>query len=456
RRLPRHDAAPDCRPVDRGAPHRRCDRRRRPSRWPGRRMATAARAPVSRAGGHAARAPHLDGRRLSAAPRRRRAARSRGRAPTARRPARGRPLGGRDDAPAAAVARPTTGEPPPLPRHSAQRRRAGGEPAVPERSDGEEAEARQSSGEQRQQPERSLLSTAAIIGRQFDFSLLLEAAGADPDDATAGLEELVRRRLLKVVDSRFAFAHERLREAVQAQLLPPRRAVLHAAVGRAIEACYGRDLSRDYTDLAVHFSAGEVWDKALTYCRLAGVQAMERAAHREAVSWFKQTLDVLARLPETREMLETAIDVRLMLSAERQLIGERQSFESHEIAAEIARRLHDERRETRVLNFLSYKLMTHGELGRAERVGRQALALAERLGDVELVAAGALVVGHALKGQGRFREALRHFRGNIEPLTDERLAIRFGGGRPAIMSRAHAAWCLAELGEFIEGRRLGL
>ena len=155
-------------------------------------------------------------------------------------------------------------------------------------------------------------------------------------------------------------------------------------------------------------------------------------------------------------MLETAIDVRLMLSAERQLIGERQSFESHEIAAEIARRLHDERRETRVLNFLSYKLMTHGELGRAERVGRQALALAERLGDVELVAAGALVVGHALKGQGRFREALRHFRGNIEPLTDERLAIRFGGGRPAIMSRAHAAWCLAELGEFIEGRRLGL
>jgi len=310
--------------------------------------------------------------------------------------------------------------------------------------------------ERLEEQERSLLSTAAIIGRQFDFSLLLKAAAADPGDATAGLEELVRRRLLKVVDSRFAFAHERLREAVQAQLLPPRRAVLHAAVGRAIEACYGRDLSRYYTDLAVHFSAGEVWDKALTYCRLAGVQAMERAAHREAVSWFKQTLDVLARLPETREMLETAIDVRLMLSAERQLIGERQSFESHEIAAEIARRLHDERRETRVLNFLSYKLMTHGELGRAERVGRQALALAERLGDVELVAAGALVVGHALKGQGRFREALRHFRGNIEPLTDERLAIRFGGGRPAIMSRAHAAWCLAELGEFIEGRRLGL
>src|SRR5439155_22917772 len=98
----------------------------------------------------------------------------------------------------------------------------------------------------------------------------------------------------------------------------------------------------------------------------------------------------------------------------------------------------------------------HGELGRAERVGRQALALAERIGDVELVAAGMLVVGHALKGQGRFREARRHYRGNIEPLTDERLAVRFGAGRPAMMSRAHPAWCLAELGEFAEGRRLAL
>jgi tetratricopeptide (TPR) repeat protein len=54
-------------------------------------------------------------------------------------------------------------------------------------------------------------------------------------------------------------------------------------------------------------------DKALVYCRQAGEKAMERSAHREAVGYFEQALSVLPHLPETRDIREQAIDLRLAM-----------------------------------------------------------------------------------------------------------------------------------------------
>ena len=65
--------------------------------------------------------------------------------------------------------------------------------------------------------------------------------------------------------------------------------------------------------LAHHTLRGEVWDKALAYCRQAGDKAMARSAHREAAGYFEQALSVLPQLPETRDTREQAIDLRLAL-----------------------------------------------------------------------------------------------------------------------------------------------
>ena len=51
--------------------------------------------------------------------------------------------------------------------------------------------------------------------------------------------------------------------------------------------------------LAHHALRGEVWDKALAYCRQAGEKALAQSAHREAVGYFEQALSVLPHLPET-------------------------------------------------------------------------------------------------------------------------------------------------------------
>ena len=65
--------------------------------------------------------------------------------------------------------------------------------------------------------------------------------------------------------------------------------------------------------LAQHALRGEVWDKALAYCRQAGEKAMARSAYREAVGYFEQALRALPHLPEQRALREQAIDLRLAL-----------------------------------------------------------------------------------------------------------------------------------------------
>jgi len=66
---------------------------------------------------------------------------------------------------------------------------------------------------------RDLASLAAVMGREFDFALLENAAGLDANATAAGLEELVRRRWLQCAGMRFDFTHDRVREAVYDRLL---------------------------------------------------------------------------------------------------------------------------------------------------------------------------------------------------------------------------------------------
>ena len=68
-------------------------------------------------------------------------------------------------------------------------------------------------------------------------------------------------------------------------LLQERRRGLHARMVEALEAARrGAGVAEQVERLAHHALRGEVWDKAVAYCRQAGEKAMARSAHREAVA----------------------------------------------------------------------------------------------------------------------------------------------------------------------------
>ncbi len=151
--------------------------------------------------------------------------------------------------------------------------------------------------------EKRLLQTAAVIGTEVPFALLQAIAELPEADLHRGLAHLQAAEFLYEAslfpELVYTFKHALTHEVAYSGLLLERRRVLHARIVEALEALAGDRVAEQVERLAHHALRGEVWDKALAYCRQAGEKAMTRSAHREAVGYFEQALSALPHLPET-------------------------------------------------------------------------------------------------------------------------------------------------------------
>ena len=120
----------------------------------------------------------------------------------------------------------------------------------------------------------------------------------------------------------YTFKHALTHDVTYGTLLQERRKTLHARIVGAFERFYPDRLSEHVERLAHHAVRGELWEKAVAYLRQAGTKALARSANREAVTCFEQALVALEHLPETRETLEQAIDLRFDLRTSLLPLGE--------------------------------------------------------------------------------------------------------------------------------------
>src|SRR4030095_352997 len=168
-------------------------------------------------------------------------------------------------------------------------------------------------------------------------------------------------------------------------LLQERRRTLHARIVAALEALAGERVAEQVERLAHHALRGEVWEKALAYCRQAGNKAAARSAHQEAIVCFEQALLAVQQLPERREILEQAIDLRFALRACLQSLGELARIPGCLREAEtLARALNDPRRLRAVYAMLGQYAWLMGDQERYIELSRRALAIAEALGNFDL------------------------------------------------------------------------
>ena len=145
---------------------------------------------------------------------------------------------------------------------------------------------------------RSLLTVAAVIGREFDFDLLRHACELDDDATARGVEELVRRRLLTSVDERLGFTHERIREAAYSELQPWRRQRLHRRIAATIETLQGDHLADFWEALADHSERGEAWGRAVHYHLRVAERAKQRFAYATAEVACRQAAEAAAKSSE--------------------------------------------------------------------------------------------------------------------------------------------------------------
>jgi tetratricopeptide (TPR) repeat protein len=320
--------------------------------------------------------------------------------------------------------------------------------------------------------EKHLLQTAAVIGMEVPLPLLEAIAELPEDVLHRGLAHLQAAEFLYETrlfpEHEYTFKHALTHEVAYGSLLQERRRVLHARIVEALEVLAGEGLRPAPTQsrqrvaeqverLAHHALRGEVWDKALAYCRQAGEKAMARSAYGEAVGYFEQALSALQHLPETRDMREQAIDLRHNLHNalfpsshfERSLVALRE-------AESIAMTLDDPRRLGQILLGLSTHSYAMGAYDQAIVAAQRALALAMANGDVALHAMANDRLGIAYQAQGDYRRAITCLKQSAAFFDGARRHERFGRTiLPAVLSRAWLAVCHAELGTFAEGLVFG-
>lgn len=144
---------------------------------------------------------------------------------------------------------------------------------------------------------RHLLRAASVIGRTFDYGLLLEACGGPGEEMVSrAVSDGLGVHVLRVAGEgdRYEFRHALIWRALYEELGPAHRVRLHARVGEALEAVGGGGDREGAAVLAHHFARAERLvgtDRVVEYSRLAGERALAAHAYDEALVHFERALD---------------------------------------------------------------------------------------------------------------------------------------------------------------------
>lgn len=207
---------------------------------------------------------------------------------------------------------------------------------------------------------RRVLDAAVTIGREFGFELASRAAGISESAALDALDELIDAGLIRSLGGvLFAFDHSLTMEVAYREAGEPRHRMLHRRVAETLESMSHGHLETVAGLLAWHFGEGNAPQRAALYALQAGQQAARLAAWTEAIAFYEQAL---AGTKGTQRLT--------------------------------------------ALTSLGQVLIRAGQAVRSSETLRQALTLAESLGDVRAIDTVRLSLVESYLPQARYAEAM--------------------------------------------------
>lgn len=140
---------------------------------------------------------------------------------------------------------------------------------------------------------REVLAIAAATGRHFNFVLMQQLTGIPEIELLRILRELKDAQFVMEESADvFAFRHALTRQAVYQEMFARERRALHRAIGEALEQLRPENID----DLANHFFAAEIWEKALDYSVRAAEKAHNLYAPRAAARYFTMAVEAVHQL----------------------------------------------------------------------------------------------------------------------------------------------------------------
>jgi predicted ATPase len=147
------------------------------------------------------------------------------------------------------------------------------------------------------EPAQRMLISAAIIGRDFDISLLEAFGELSGHELRDALDEAKRGHfLVAAMKETYRFAHDLVRQRVLAQLPLPRLQAYHLAVADTLERVYAKSAGDHASEIGYHlYQAGTAADpyRTATFLEQAAINALLVGAFEEVLRLVDAALQLL-------------------------------------------------------------------------------------------------------------------------------------------------------------------
>ena len=172
------------------------------------------------------------------------------------------------------------------------------------------------------------LTTASIIGREFEFKLLNTLKEESSEDVVLqALEEALAAGVIEEATGRiggYQFTHSLIQETLSQELSATRRARLHSRIAEALEKLYRDDAESHAAELAHHFGEAEAIlgpEQLVRYSHLAGERDLAHYAWEDALEHFRRGLAAIGSPLEGKTPARDSGEAALLFGYGRAMAG---------------------------------------------------------------------------------------------------------------------------------------
>jgi tetratricopeptide (TPR) repeat protein len=310
--------------------------------------------------------------------------------------------------------------------------------------------------------EQRVLELGSVAGATFSAAAVAAGLGHEVVEVEEWCAGLARRRQWLeacgeqvwpdgTVAGGYRFMHALYQEVTYHQLPTARRAQLHRRIGERVAAGYGPQARERAAELAMHFTRGRDFQRAVRYLQYAGENALQRSAYVEAVQHFLTGLEVLTTLPDTAARARCELDMQVTLG---QALRVTRGHAAPDVeraftrARELCHQVGDTPQLYTVLRGLGSFYMNRGEHQMALEFDEQALILAQHQHDPARLMSTHVALGNTLYDLGEFVSARAHLAHGLPragPQQDHAWTFR-AGQDPRVLALGYMAQTLWLLG----------
>jgi class 3 adenylate cyclase/predicted ATPase len=312
-------------------------------------------------------------------------------------------------------------------------------------------------------PIKDTAQVAAVIGREFSYSLLKMMSGRDDVALRSALEQLEDAELVfrygDPAEGLYSFKHALLQDAAYESLLKSRRQVLHRRVAETMRDKFPALAETQPEVIAHHFSRAGAPQDAVEWWGKAGERSLRRSAFVEAIGHFRRASDCAEALPDVPAIRH--VRLRLQVACGNALVAARGHHAAETTAAFARARELTAGLDDASERFSAYYGLCVGHYVRGEIAPMRELAEAFLNDASRRKGSSELGVAHRIYGvtkwfQGDFVGARSHLEEAVsiyDPERDRDLSYSFGGD-VGVAAMVYLALVLWPLGEVARARKL--